>query len=770
MRTLVLSGVLLVLIFTKTFVDGALTISYTGSNEVDSTTYSLKCEIPGFSGQATMSKNGTLISQCFTSGCITLPSPPYSFRQVGTAIYVDFSTLAESEDLIQWTCAHDGDTSVNFNVEIDFGEATTEGSTEGTLTISYLGSNKLESTTYTLQCKIPGFNGQASWSKEGSPMVSCFNSGCLPSLSQNYQFSHDSSAIYVSFISLTVKEHDIQWKCEHGSSPAVYFTVEVDSTKDVMEISSITSIVVGISCGGFSGLCVVLVQIVLISGVVAKKWCFPNLYDCRGTVIYGLHIAIVGAVCHIASLSITMGVVIHYYGQFNTLAKLLIGFLTFLTPCLGVMGFLCIVTAFGKKELIHKIFDDKYERLSLKKSFGVKFNIHNSGLISFKIKTKKDAHIAVFGSNYGAPLVDIILGFRDKHRSVVMEPNQLQPKDEKRGEVISSTEYKTVNLKCEQNHLTLLNGNEETILTWKRDKNTSLEIKDIVISNSIKEHAVMTKKSISRFTERDIQGLCKTMSQKDKYSLENPEQDTTFWNDVCYSINQLHDKDDQRTADEIREMWEIILSASKWTLPGDSTCQFDSDSVLKSYSWIDTETEDEELESPGYPESGEWISLVRQGDRLDERDDDARCFKNFLLVIVVVFPIAWLVLLIIGLWRWCKKDDSTSNRENGIHECEYSCLRGSFCNKTSHLDKQKESSDNPLPYTVKYNRSDVRNKSSKKSQSNDHDSPLAITVSTMGKEKGLKPITGVNTQNAGESKLNQKPFGTAVPLPSINSS
>lgn len=98
---------------------GALTISYNGSNEVGSTTYSLKCEIPGFSTQAVWSKAGKPMSTCFTSGCLTTSSPPYIFRHSTSAIYVDFSVLTANETGIQWTCAHIGDTSVHFKVQVD---------------------------------------------------------------------------------------------------------------------------------------------------------------------------------------------------------------------------------------------------------------------------------------------------------------------------------------------------------------------------------------------------------------------------------------------------------------------------------------------------------------------------------------------------------------------------------------------------------------------------------------------------------------------------
>lgn len=120
MHTFVLSAVVSVWIFAVSSVDGALlTITYSGINKVGSTTYSLKCEIPSFNNQAVWSRGGAPMSTCFNSGCLTTSTPPYTFRHDSTAIYVDFNPLAASENGIQWTCEHVGDTSVNFNVAID---------------------------------------------------------------------------------------------------------------------------------------------------------------------------------------------------------------------------------------------------------------------------------------------------------------------------------------------------------------------------------------------------------------------------------------------------------------------------------------------------------------------------------------------------------------------------------------------------------------------------------------------------------------------------
>ncbi|XP_071174743.1 cell adhesion molecule CEACAM1-like [Mytilus edulis] len=117
-------------VFEVSSVYGSLTVSYNGSNEVGSTTYSLICDIPGFSTQAVWSKAGKSMSVCLISGCLVTSTPPYTFRISTSAIYVDFSVLTENETGIQWTCSHIGDTSVNFKVQVDL---TPESDKEGLL-------------------------------------------------------------------------------------------------------------------------------------------------------------------------------------------------------------------------------------------------------------------------------------------------------------------------------------------------------------------------------------------------------------------------------------------------------------------------------------------------------------------------------------------------------------------------------------------------------------------------------------------------------------
>ncbi|XP_063440091.1 uncharacterized protein LOC134721217 isoform X2 [Mytilus trossulus] len=119
MHIWVSTAIITLLVFEVYTVDGALTVSYYGTNKVNSTTYGLKCGIPIFISQAVWSKAGTSMSTCFISGCLTTSSPPYRFRHSTSAIYVDFSVLTANETGIQWTCAHIGDTMVHFKVEVD---------------------------------------------------------------------------------------------------------------------------------------------------------------------------------------------------------------------------------------------------------------------------------------------------------------------------------------------------------------------------------------------------------------------------------------------------------------------------------------------------------------------------------------------------------------------------------------------------------------------------------------------------------------------------
>lgn len=84
------------------------------------------------------------------------------------------------------------------------------------------------STTYTLKCKIPVFSSQAAWSKNGSPMSSCFFFGCLTPSVPPYSFRCDASAIYVHYSILAAVENGIQWTCEHVGETSATFVVQID--------------------------------------------------------------------------------------------------------------------------------------------------------------------------------------------------------------------------------------------------------------------------------------------------------------------------------------------------------------------------------------------------------------------------------------------------------------------------------------------------------------------------------------------------------------
>lgn len=89
---------------------------------MESTTYTLKCEIPGLdtsSNQATWSKGNETVA-IFVNGVNTVPpKSPYSYRFDSSAIYVDFSTLGKVEHDIKWTCAYTQRTDVHFTVQVD---------------------------------------------------------------------------------------------------------------------------------------------------------------------------------------------------------------------------------------------------------------------------------------------------------------------------------------------------------------------------------------------------------------------------------------------------------------------------------------------------------------------------------------------------------------------------------------------------------------------------------------------------------------------------
>lgn len=91
-----------------------------------------------------------------------------------------------------------------------------------------IGNNKVDSTTYCLECKIPGFSNQSVWKKGGNQLSTCNNTGCSTVSIQVYSFRHDASATYVDFHTLEASEDDIQWTCEHTGDVTAHFEVQLD--------------------------------------------------------------------------------------------------------------------------------------------------------------------------------------------------------------------------------------------------------------------------------------------------------------------------------------------------------------------------------------------------------------------------------------------------------------------------------------------------------------------------------------------------------------
>lgn len=218
MNILALSSVMTVWTFKTFSICEGLSISYSGSNKQDSTTYSLKCEITGFSSLASWSRNGTSVVQCLPSGCLNSAEQRYSFRHDVGAIYVDFHTLTANEKGVQWTCAHGSDSPETFTVDLILKPI-----------ISSLGSNKWKSETFSIKCEILEFTNELSWTKENSLFSTCSkDSGCSRNSSPPYSFRYDESAIYVDFSMLEISENDKQWTCQHSGDWPVNFNVEVN--------------------------------------------------------------------------------------------------------------------------------------------------------------------------------------------------------------------------------------------------------------------------------------------------------------------------------------------------------------------------------------------------------------------------------------------------------------------------------------------------------------------------------------------------------------
>ncbi|CAC5421792.1 unnamed protein product [Mytilus coruscus] len=166
--------------------------------------------------------------------------------------------------------------------------------------------------------------------------------------------------------------------------------------------------------------------------------------------------------------------------------------LILLYPLLSV-GILFFLGAFcGRKEWMHAKFEDHCNSLSLAHDCGMNFSTCNIDMISFKVKTSKEAHIRIYEQR---PIVDIMLGYEDCKQAVVRQHNRVGQTDELKAkfhrEILSSTEYRTFYLKSEKNNIALfivLEGKEHSILKWTTDWDSKLlKLSDIVISNSIQD-------------------------------------------------------------------------------------------------------------------------------------------------------------------------------------------------------------------------------------------------------------------------------------------
>ncbi|XP_076112030.1 uncharacterized protein LOC143080186 [Mytilus galloprovincialis] len=102
--------------------------------------------------------------------------------------------------------------------------------------------------------------------------------------------------------------------------------------------------------------------------------------------------------------------------------------------------------------------------------------------ISFKVKAKSNAHIALMSSNNEQdPLYEIILGGWDNLKSIIRYSKEGLPLAMHRGPVLKPTVYRTFYIKWNNGQIRVEDGSKATIMEWT-DTSSSFEIRNIGIS------------------------------------------------------------------------------------------------------------------------------------------------------------------------------------------------------------------------------------------------------------------------------------------------
>lgn len=103
-------------------------------------------------------------------------------------------------------------------------------------------------------------------------------------------------------------------------------------------------------------------------------------------------------------------------------------------------------------------------------------------IISFKVKAKSNAHIALMSSNNEQdPLYEIILGGWDNLKSIIRYSKEGLPLAMHRGPVLKPTVYRTFYIKWNNGQIRVEDGSKATIMEWT-DTSSSFEIRNIGIS------------------------------------------------------------------------------------------------------------------------------------------------------------------------------------------------------------------------------------------------------------------------------------------------
>ncbi|XP_063443290.1 uncharacterized protein LOC134723660 [Mytilus trossulus] len=110
-------------------------------------------------------------------------------------------------------------------------------SIDGFISIKGYGTLELNSQ-FELGCQIVSFQGQASWSNTNIGSITCMSDGsCTTLVKDNFNFSGNSSGIFVIINPLLEKDDQMEWTCIHDNMTTSY-TVEIRSANPTEQTKS----------------------------------------------------------------------------------------------------------------------------------------------------------------------------------------------------------------------------------------------------------------------------------------------------------------------------------------------------------------------------------------------------------------------------------------------------------------------------------------------------------------------------------------------------